>query len=302
MPAISRGQEARQLRPGLAALAGLEYRAYGEEHLQVFEKGTSEKAFEEELMLYGLAPTQEKPEGSPVEYDTSGEQYVARYDHITVAGAFAITEEAVEDNLYVEQSQRNVKALARAMHHTKQVYHANVLNNAASTSFLGGDGVAMCSTSHPAGGGTQSNTFSTLQQLNEGSVGERGHQHQPVPGLSRDHHPSKGTETRCTAESSVHRRAPDLYSAAPVHDEQRRKRDEGNGDYPEGLLPVRAYLTSTTAWFLITDVPTGLKSYERRALKRDNDQDFDTGNERFKMSERYSAGWTDWRGIYQGNT
>src|SRR5271165_6998954 len=300
MPAINRANQARQLRPGLAALCGQEYRAYGDEHLQVFDKATSEKAFEEELVTYGFGTTQVKPEGEAVQYDVSGEQYVARYDHSTIAGAFAITKEAIDDNVYVPVAERNVRSMARAMHNTKQVIHANVLNNAFSSSYLIGDGVALCATTHPVLAGVAANTFTTYQQLNEGSVENANidiAQFTDYRGLLIQARGLKLIVPR-----------PLMYTASRLIDTPLRPFTMNNdvnamretNTMPNGYF-VYDYLTSSTTWFVKTDVPDGLKSYERQPLERDEDHDFDTANWRFRMSERYSAGVTDWRGVFGGS-
>ena len=298
--AINRAKEARQLQPGLAALCGQEYRAYGDEHLQVFDKGTSEKAFELELVTYGFGTTQIKPEGEAVQYDESGEQYVARYDHVLVAGAFAITKEAIDDNVYVAVAERNVRSMARAMHNTKQVIHASVLNNAFSSSYPIGDGVALCSTSHPVQAGVAANTFTTYQQLNEGSVENANidiAQFTDYRGLLIQARGQKLIVPRNL-----------MYTASRLIDTPLRPFTMNNdinamretNTMPNGYF-VYDYLTSTTTWFIKTDVPDGLKSYERQPLERDEDHDFDTANWRFRMSERYSAGATDWRGVFGGS-
>ena len=300
MPAITRAQAARQLRPGLAALCGQEYRAYGDEHLQVFDKGTSEKAFEEDLVTFGFGAAPIKPEGESVQYDVSGEQYVARYDHVTVSGAFAITKEAIDDNVYVAVAERNVRSMARAMHHTKQVLHAAILNQAFTAGVNIGDGQPLCSISHGVMAGVLANTFSTFQQLNEGSVENANiaiAQYTDFRGLLIQ---ARGTKLIVPRAS--------MYTASRLIDTPLRPFTMNNdinamretNTMPGGYF-VYDYLTSSSTWFVKTDVPDGLKSYERQPLERDEDNDFDTGNWRFRMSERYSPGVTDWRGLFGGS-
>lgn len=300
MAAINRSNEWRQLQPGLASLCGQEYRSYGDEHLQVFDKFTSEKAFEYDLVTYGFGPTQVKPEGEPVEYDTSGEQYVAKYDHVTVAGAFAITKEAIDDNVYVSMAERNVRAMARAMHSTKQTLHAAVLNNAFSSSFPIGDGVALCATTHPIMGGTQANTFSTYQQLNEGSAENANIDIATFTDFRNILIQARGKKLIVPRQL--------MYTASRLIDTPLRPFTMNNDinamretdTMPEGYY-VYDYLASSTTWFIKTDVPDGLKTFERQPLERDEDHDFDTGNWRFRMSERYAPGVTDWRGVFGGS-
>lgn len=300
MAAINRSNEWRQLQPGLASLCGQEYRSYGDEHLQVFDKSTSEKAFEYDLVTYGFGPTQIKPEGEPVEYDTSGEQYVARYDHVTVAGAFAITKEAIDDNVYVSMAERNVRAMARAMHSTKQTLHAATLNNAFSSSFPIGDGVALCATTHPIMAGTQANTFTTYQQLNEGSAENANIDIATFTDFRNILIQARGQKLIVPRQL--------MYTASRLIDTPLRPFTMNNdinamretNTMPQGYF-VYDYLTSSTTWFVKTDVPDGLKTFERQPLERDEDHDFDTGNWRFRMSERYSPGVTDWRGVFGGS-
>ena len=158
--AISRGQLVKELEPGLNALFGLEYKRYENQHLEIFDVETSDRAFEEEVMLSGFANAEIKPEGSAVVFDNAQETFTARYTHNTVALAFAITEEAIEDNLYDRLASRYTKALARSMANTKQVTAANVLNNAFSSSYVGGDGVSLINSSHPTIAGSFSYTLS----------------------------------------------------------------------------------------------------------------------------------------------
>ena len=169
--AISRSQLLKELLPGLNAFFGLEYKRYGEEHKEIYETEASERSFEEETKLSGFSAAPVKNEGGAISYDNAQEAFTARYTHETIALGFSVTEEAIEDNLYDSLSARYTKALARAMSYTKQVKAASVLNNGFSSSYLGGDGVALFSTAHPlVSGGTNSNTFSTQSDLNETSL------------------------------------------------------------------------------------------------------------------------------------
>jgi len=295
--AISRSQLVKELEPGLNALFGLEYKRYENEHEQIFVKETSDRAFEEEVMLSGFANASVKAEGAGVTYDTAQETFTARYTHETIALAFAITEEAIEDNLYDRLASRYTKALARSMANTKQVKAASVLNNAFNTNFLGGDGVELCSTAHPTISGTFKNELSTSADLNETSLeqslidiaaftDERGLKiaAQAVKLII----PS---ELQFTADRL-------MASAGRVGTSDNDINAIKNmGMIPQGYA-VNHYLTDTDAFFIITDVPNGLKYFERAPIRTSMEGDFDTGNVRYKARERYSFGFSDPRGIF----
>ena len=297
--AISRAQLLKELMPGLNALFGLEYKRYQEEHKEIFAIENSERSFEEEVKITGFGPAPVKPEGEAINYDEAQESYVARYTHETIAMGFSITEEAVEDNLYDSLSARYTKALARSMAHTKQTKGAAVLNHSFDPLYPMGDGVALCSLSHPLvlAGTVNANTPATPADLNETAlenaattislwVDDRG---LLVAGKPRKLIIPAGlvfTATRTlrsqyrpgTADNDVNA----LYT---------------NGTIPDGYF-VNHYITDPDAWWLITDIPNGLKHFVRVALKTDNDGDFDTGNVRYKARERYSFGASDPLGIY----
>jgi len=295
--AISRSQLVKELEPGLNALFGLEYKRYENEHEQIFVKETSDRAFEEEVMLSGFANASVKAEGAGITYDTAQETFTARYTHETIALGFAITEEAIEDNLYDRLASRYTKALARSMANTKQVKAASVLNNAFNTNFLGGDGVELCSTAHPTISGTFKNELSTSADLNETSLeqslidiaaftDERGLKiaAQAVKLII----PS---ELQFTADRL-------MASAGRVGTSDNDINAIKNmGMIPQGYA-VNHYLTDTDAFFIITDVPNGLKYFERAPIRTSMEGDFDTGNVRYKARERYSFGFSDPRGIF----
>jgi hypothetical protein len=295
--AISRQQLVKELEPGLNALFGLEYKRYENEHAEIFDTENSDRAFEEEVMLSGFANASVKPEGSGVSYDNAQETYTARYTHETVALAFAITEEAIEDNLYDRLASRYTKALARSMANTKQVKAANVLNNAFNTNFLGGDGVELCSAVHPTIAGTYSNELGTSADLNETSLeqslidiaaftDERG-----LKVAARGMKLIIPSELQFTAErlmkssGRVGTADNDVNAIASM------------GMIPQGYV-VNHYLTDTDAFFIKTDVPNGMKMFVRSPIKTSMEGDFDTGNVRYKARERYSFGFSDARGIF----
>ena len=295
--AISRGQLVKELEPGLNALFGLEYNRYENQHAEIFDTESSDRAFEEEVMLSGFAQAQVKPEGSGVTFDNAQETFTARYSHETVALAFSITEEAIEDNLYDRLASRYTKALARSMANTKQVKAANVLNNAFNSSFAGGDGKELCATDHPTIAGTFSNELATSADLNETSLeqslidiaaltDERG-----LKIAARGVKMIIPSELQFTAERL-------MKSAGQTGGNN----NDVNAIASMGMIPqgyvVNNFLTDTDAFFIKTDVPNGLKMFVRSPIKTAMEGDFDTGNVRYKARERYSFGFSDPRGIF----
>ena len=295
--AISRGQLVKELEPGLNALFGLEYKRYENQHLEIFDIENSDRAFEEEVMLSGFANAQVKPEGSGVTFDNAQETFTARYTHNTIALAFAITEEAIEDNLYDRLASRYTKALARSMANTKQVTAANVLNNGFSASYPGGDGVALFSTSHPTIAGTFQNTLTTAADLNETSLeqalidinnftDERG-----LKIAARGIKLIVPAQLQFTAE----RLMKSSQRTGTADNDTNAIRSMGL--VQEGYV-INNFLTDTDAFFIKTDVPNGMKQFVRAPIKTAMEGDFDTGNVRYKARERYSFGWSDPRGMY----
>ena len=296
--AISRAQLLKELVPGLNALFGMEYATYGEQHKEVFETETSERSFEEETKLSGFSAAPVKNEGSAMAYDNAQEAWTARYQHETIALGFSLTEEAIEDNLYDSLSARYTKALARAMAYTKQVKGANILNNGFSTSYPGGDGVALFSASHPlVSGGTNSNIPATPADLNETSLEAaviQIAQWTDERGLLIAAKPKKLVVPPALMFVATRLLETELRVSTNNNDINAIK---NNGSIPGGYT-VNNFLTDTNAWFLTTDVPNGLKHFVRTAMSTGMDGDFDTGNVRYKARERYSFGWSDPLGIY----
>ena len=291
--AISRAQLLKELLPGLNALFGLEYKTYGEQHKEIFETETSERSFEEETKLSGFSAAPVKNEGSAIAYDNGQEAWTARYNHETIALGFSLTEEAIEDNLYDTLSSRYTKALARAMAYTKQTKAAAILNNGFSSSYPGGDGVALYSTAHPlVSGGTNSNTPSTAADLNETSLEAaviQIAQWTDERGLLIAAKPRKLIVPPSLQFVATRLLETELRVGTADNDINALK---NNGSIPEGYT-VNNFLTDTDAWFLTTDVPNGLKHFVRSPLATSMDGDFDTGNVRYKARERYSFGWSD---------
>jgi len=296
--AISRAQLVKELEPGLNALFGMEYSRYENEHEEIFESENSDRAFEEEVLIAGFGNAPVKREGDGVEFDTAYEGFTARYTHETIALAFALTEEAVEDNLYDRLGARYTKALARSMAHTKQVKAANVLNNAFSSSYTGGDGLSLVNSAHTlAGGGTYSNTPSTQVDLNETAL-EDGLI--TISTLVDDRNLTLALQgTKLIVPPQLQFIADRLLETpgrvgTADNDINAMK---NMGMIPEGYA-VNHFLTDTDAWFLLTDCPDGMKHFVRTPISTNMEGDFDTGNVRFKARERYSFGWSNPRGIY----
>ena len=295
--AISRGQLAKELEPGLNALFGLEYKNYENQHLEIFDKESSDRAFEEEVMLSGFGSAGVKQEGSAIGYDDAQETFTARYTHETIALAFSITEEAIEDNLYDSLGSRYTKALARSMATTKQVKAANVLNNGFNSAFKGGDGKELFATDHPTLNGTVRNELTTAADLNETSL------EQSLIDIA-DMKDERGLKIAARGVKMIIPSALQFTAERLMKSSQRVGTADNDinavksmGMIPQGYV-VNNYLTDTDAFFIKTDVPNGMKYFERAALKTAMEGDFDTGNMRYKARERYSFGFSDFRGIF----
>ena len=296
--AISRAQLLKELLPGLNALFGMEYQRYGEEHKEIYESETSERSFEEETKLSGFGNAPVKGEGSAISYDNAQEAWTARYNHETIALGFSLTEEAVEDNLYDTLSARYTKALARAMAYTKQVKAANVLNNGFSGGPTGGDGKTLFATDHPlVSGGANSNTQAVAADLNETSLENAVIQiaaWTDERGLLIAAKPRKLVIPPSLQFVATRLLETDQRVGTADNDINALK---NNGAIPEGYA-INHFLTDNDAYFLTTDVPNGMKHFERTALTTSMDGDFDTGNVRYKARERYSFGWSDPLGMW----
>ena len=293
--AMNRAQFAKMLEPGLNTLFGLEYDSYPPEYSAVFSANSSQKAYEEDVLLEGFGAAPVKNEGASISYDSASQQWTARYQHETVALAFSITEEAEEDGLYGSIAARYAKALARSMASTKEIKAANVLNNATSTT--GGDGVSLLNTAHPTRSGSQSNTLATAADLSETSL-------EQILIQIADMKDDRGLRIAAQGQMLV---IPTAYSfvAERLLESQLRTGTADNdinairsgGYLPKGYHVMRR-LTDSDSFFVATDVPDGLKHFQRSALKKGMEGDFETGNVRYKVRERYSFGFTDWRGIF----
>ena len=294
--AISRGQLVKELEPGLNALFGLEYNNYANEHAEIFDTENSDRAFEEEVMLSGFANAPVKAEGTGVDFDSANESYTARYTNETIALAFAITEEAIEDNLYDRLASRYTKALARSMANTKQVKAAAVLNN-AFTALGGGDGKALCATDHPITAGTEQNELTTAADLNETSLEQSLID---IAALTDE----RGLKIAAKGMKLIIPSALQFTAERLMKSTLRTSTADNDinaigsmGMIPQGYV-VNHYLTDTNAFFIKTDVPNGLKHFNRSPMKTSMEGDFTTGNVRYKARERYSFGFSDWRGVF----
>ena len=299
--AISRAQLAKELEPGLNSLFGLSYDEYNREYEDIFSIEDSNRAFEEEVLITGFGSAPTKTEGQGVSFDNASESYSARYTHDTVALAFALTEEAVEDNLYDSLGKRYVKALAKSMANTKEVKGADVLNNAFSSSFTGGDGKSLIATDHPlSGGGSAANRATSMADLNETSLEDALID---ISGFTDD----RGLTISVQASKMV---VPSelVFVAERILNSNLRtgtSDNDLNAVKSTGVLPggysVNHYLTDPDAFFLLTSVTDqgdGLKMFQRSGMETSMEPDFSTGNIRYKARERYSFGFSDWRGIY----
>ena len=290
-------QLVKELEPGLNALFGLEYDRYENQHTEIFDTENSDRAFEEEVMLGGFANAAVKPEGQGVTYEDAQETFTSRYTHETVALAFSLTEEAVEDNLYDKISTRYTKALARSMANTKQIKAANILNNAFNASFAGGDGKELCATDHPTLSGDQKNELTTAADLNETSL------EQMLIDIA-DMKDERGLKIALQGVKMIipvqlqfvaERLMKSAGRVGTADNDINAVRNMGM--VPQGYV-VNNFLTDTDAFFIKTDSPNGLKHFVRAPIRTAMEGDFDTGNVRYKARERYSFGFSDWRGIF----
>ena len=297
--AISRAQLAKELEPGLNALFGMEYARYENQHAEIFTTESSDRAFEEEVMLSGFGAAPTKSEGSGITYDDAQESFTARYNHETIALAFSITEEAIEDNLYDRLGSRYTRALARSMAHTKQVKAAAILNNAFTAgAFAGGDGVALCATNHPlSSGNTFANRPLTDADLNETSLESALI---AIAGFVDE----RGLKVALRGLKLVIPRATQFVAERLMVSNLRvgTADNDVNAIRSMGLLPdgyaVNDFLTDPDAWWIKTDAPRGFLHFERTALSTGMEADFDTGNMRYKARERYSFGFSDPRCVF----
>ena len=295
--AISRQQLVKELEPGLNALFGLEYKRYDNEHAEIYDTENSDRAFEEEVMLSGFGNAQTKAEGSGVSFDDAQETFTSRYQHETIALAFAITEEAIEDNLYDRLASRYTKALARSMANTKQVKAASVLNNAFDSNFKGGDSKELCATDHPTLSGSFANELATSADLNETSLEQSMIDIAQMTDERGMKIAARGVKMIIPSELQ--------FTAERLMKSQGRTATADNdinaiaamGMIPQGYV-INHFLTDTDAFFIKTDVPNGMKMFVRAPIKTAMEGDFDTGNVRYKARERYSFGFSDPRGIF----
>lgn len=295
---MTRARFAKLLQEGINTVFGLEYKKYPEQWKEFYDTSTSKKAYEEDVKVYGFGGAYEKPEGSAIHYDEGGQSYTARYVHKTIALGFRLTQEAQEDNLYMDLAQKYSRALAQSFVFTKEVKAVSVINNGYNPNYRGGDGQPLFSTAHPLmGGGVQSNVLGTAAQLSEASledamidislsVDDRG---QPIMIM-----PKKLIIPPQLVFQAERLLSGDLRVGTANNDINALKKRSA---LPEGFA-VNRYLSASRRWFIKTDVQDGLRHFERVKLQKGMEGDFETGNMRYKARERYSFGWTDWRAVY----
>lgn len=295
--AMNRAQFAAQLQEGLNANFGVAYKRKPEAWKQIFSIHKSNKAYEEDVLNVALGPAREKGEGAGVEYDEAELGWTKRYKHVTYALATAITEEAHEDNLYFEQGPRMAKFMAHSFKYTKEVNGHAVLNNGFSTSFPGGDGKPLFATDHPlVGGGTQSNKLSVAADLSETALEAACIQ---IDGWTDDRGLPVDVGIKCLVvprflQFVVARILESVNQSGTANNDINAL---NNANSIPKYMSTR-YLTDANAWFLITDCDDGLKHFRRIPLGGGMEGDFESGNLRFKKRERYSFGWSDWRGAF----
>ena len=295
---MNRSFNPRQLQEGLHTVFGLEYAQHPEEWRQLFDVQNSSKAFEEDVLMTGFGVAVRKAEGASVTYDQALEGWSARYNHDTIALAFSITEEDIEDNLYNQKGSKFSKALARSMQHAKEIKGAAVLNNGFNSGFAGGDGKALLASDHPlVGGGTSSNILSIAADLSETAIEDLlimirrsvDDRNLPISLMPKDIVIAPEEEYNATRilRSTLRVGTSDNDINAIKH----------KGIFTRDPILITR-LVDPDAWFIKTDAPDGLRHFVRRGIKKKMDKEFNTGNHRYMCSERYSNGWTDWRGIF----
>jgi hypothetical protein len=292
---ITSGTHPKLLWPGVHKFWGNSYKDQALMHTDVFDMETSDKSYEEtvELAGFGLAPV--KSEGGAISYDTTVNGFTTRFTNTVYGLGFIVTEEAAEDNQYKSQAEKRAKALKRSMRHTKEWVHANVLNRAYDSNYLGGDGVELVSTAHPTANGTQSNELATPADLSQSAIEDlliMLRRATDTRGLIMNLQP-QALLTSPNDEFNAER----ILKSSLQSDNAENATNVLKGKFPKGAMSW-SFLTDTDAWFILTDSPDGLKSFQRRALSFEKDGDFETGNFKHKSTERYVAGWDDWRRVY----
>lgn len=295
MAVITSGAHPKALWPGVAKFFGREYAKHPEYWSKCFEILTSDKSYEEDVELTGFGLVPVKPEGDSISYDSETQGYVTRYTNVTYGMGYIVTEEALDDDQYDNVSRRRSSALAFSAQTTKETVHANIFNRAFNSSFVGGDGVEMIATNHPTVNGTQSNELATPADLSEASLEDLGIQIMNATnsrGLRIGLKPKK-----LIVPPALHYDARRIIESELTPGTAENAKNIVGAEYKGGLL-TWTFLTDTDAWFVQTDCPRGILHYKRKAGKFAQDNDFDTSNAKAKFTERYSAGWTDWRGIF----
>lgn len=294
---INTGSIAKLLWPGLNAVWGKEYTEHPVEWRDLVDTETSDKMYEEEVLVpgFGLAPVKEQ--GGSTQYDSTAQGYTSRYTHVAYGLGFIVTREAIDDNQYEKSALGSTRDLAFSFRQTKENVVANIYNRAFSSSYLGGDGKALLATDHPIQAGTFSNKLTTAADLSEASLEDICVQ---IMNAVNDRGMKISLMPRSLNVSTAN-----VFEATRILKSQLQNDTANNainalramGLFPEGVK-VNHYFTDPDAWFVRTNAPRGLKLFERTSAEFAQDNDFDTSNLKYKGYERYSAGWTDPRGLY----
>ena len=300
MAVINTGNAAKLLWPGLNAVWGRDYEEHPKEWTDLFDAETSDMNYEEEVEMTGFGLASVKQQGAPTPYDTENQQSVTRYTHIAYSLGFIVTQEEIDDNLYEKKGVTRAQALALSFRQTKENVAANVYNRAFNSSYTGGDGQSLISTSHPTLTGNQSNTLSVAADLSEAALESL------VINIMNATN-SRGLKIGLMPESlhiptalafEAHRILKSVQQSGTANNDVNALRSMNL--FPGGIK-VNHYFNGTTAYFVRTNVPQGMKLFQRKTASFSQDGDFDTGNLKYKGYERYSCGWTDWRALWGVN-
>jgi hypothetical protein len=274
------------------------YDQRADEWKQVFreERGIP-RNYHEEPVLFGFGAAPELPDGTAVTYQSGGVLFIKRYQYKVYGLAFALTKVLVEDGDHIRIGQTYAKHLAQSLVETKETNSANILNRAFNGAYLGGDGKSLVASDHPIINGSFSNQLSTAAALSQTSL-------EQILIQIRNAVDNSGKRIRLNPEKLVV--SPSNVFQAEVLLKSVLRTGTGNND----INPVKSMglldggqanlsrLTSTTAWWVETDAPEGLKLMMRRSLEKSMEGDFETDSMRFKSTERYDLGWTDPRAVY----
>ena len=302
---INSGSFAKALWPGVSTWYGKAYKEYTPEWNKLFDEFKSTRQFVEDVGISSFGLAQVKPEGAPIQFDSERQAFITRYVHLVYALGFIITREIMEDDQYAIVGQRKAQGLAFSMRQTKEIVAANVYNRAFNASYVGGDGATLIasanqvtgSTSHPTySGGTWTNGLNIPSDLSEAALEQAAID---IAGFTND----RGLLIAVRPKTLIIPRQLEFEAERILKADGRVGTDNNDPNAIKNLgvikeTHVNHYLTDQDAWFIRTDVPHGMKYFERRADAFDMDNDWETENAKYKATARYSFGWTDPRGIY----